>query len=71
MLPLDPDNFAEPSELDPDDQPDTEDEGTPANADDLHLDEAADADLNTTPPADTEGTAGVDAAPGGTPGGAL
>ena len=71
MLPLDPDDFAEPSELDPDDLPTLEDEGTPANADDLYVSEAADADLNTAPPADTEGTAGVDAVPGGTPGGAL
>ena len=58
MLPLDPDDFA-PSELDPDDQPGLEDEGTPANADDLHVPEAGDADLNTTEPAATEGTAGA------------
>ena len=71
MLPLDPDDFAEPSELDPDDLPSLEDEGTPVNADDLYVPVAADADLNTAPPADTEGTAGTDAEPGGTPGGAL
>ena len=60
MLPPDPDDFAEPSELDPDDLPTLEDEGTPANADDLHTPEATDADYgqDLLSPGD-EGTEGA------------
>ena len=60
MLQLDPDNFAEPSELDPDDLPTLEDEGTPANADDLYVTEATAGDFarDLLSPGD-EGTEGA------------
>ena len=53
------DQTAEPSELDLNDLPNMWDGGVPVSADDLNVPEAIDADLNTTEPAETEGTAGA------------
>lgn len=60
MLPMDPADFAEPSELDPDDQPTAEDKGEPAEADDLYTAEATpgDFDADLLSPGD-EGTEGA------------